>query len=368
MSFVEHFSKLEDPRSHINRKHDLMDILFLSISAVMSGAEGWKEIHQFGVTKLDWLRRFRPFDAGIPVDDTIARVIRALEPAKMMECFVNWVNEKRGAQGSRLIAIDGKTFRHAYSGDVKEALHTISVWSKDDGLVLGQYKSKGKKNEIETVQEVIELLELKGATVTLDAMHCQTKTAAAIRKQGGDYVLCVKNNQKGLREELDWWFDGYEGNLPPSGDVYEETDAGHGRVEHRRYEVLPVTEQLEKARKWKDAKSIVRVRRERHAKGKITQEVLLYISSLEPNAKELADAIRGHWEVENKLHWVLDVTFREDDSRIRIGDGAENVGILRRFCLNLAKLHPKKDSMKGKLRSAGWNDDFRAELLFGVKS
>jgi len=367
MSFLDHFAELPDPRSDINRKYALLDIVFLTVTAILSGAEGWSDIEKFGKTKLPWLRKFRAFENGIPVDDTIARLIRAIEPTKMTECFISWVNEMRRHKGHEFIAIDGKTLRHSFEAAPKNALNSITVWLRESGLVFCQQKSEGKKNEITSAQALISSLELANSTVTLDAMHCQKKTAKLIRQRKAHYVLCVKGNQKGLLEELTDWFDGYGDSFPKSVSTFEETDAGHGRIEVRRYTQLPITEQLVKASAWKDACSIVRVERERHIAEKQTIETIYYITSHKPNARFIADAIRSHWQVENKVHWVLDVVYREDDCRIRRGNGAENIAIFRRLCMNLARLHPKKDSMRGKLKSAGWNDDFREELLFGIK-
>lgn len=366
MSFLKHFADLPDPRSHINREHDLLDIVFLSVCAVLSGAEGWTDIKKFGDKKLEWLRKFRRFDNGIPVDDTIARVIRAIDPAKMTECFIGWVNEVRRQTGHQFIAIDGKTFRHSAQSEPNDALHAITVWLREQGLVFCQRKSEGKKNEIKSVQSLIETLEVADATVTLDAMHCQKATAKLLRRRKAHYVLCVKDNQKGLREELQWWFEGFDGHWPAGASTFEQTDAGHGRVEVRRYVHLPIAEHLPVAARWEGARSVIRVERERHVGQKITCETVYYISSHEPNAAFIADAIRSHWEVENKAHWILDVVYKEDDCRIRRDDGAQNVGLIRRLCMNLARLHPAKDSMRGKLKAAGWDDDFRAALVFGA--
>lgn len=370
MSFIDHFQTLEDPRSHINRRHELLDVLFLTLSAVLAGAEGWKDIKDFGDEKLDWLRQFREFKHGIPVDDTIARIISALDARKMMACFIGWVNEIRTRRGSDLIAIDGKTFRRAHTAKKSDALHTLCAWSKRNGVVLAQMKSEGKKNEIATAQKMIEMLELAGATVSLDAMHCQRKTAAAIIKRKGHYVLNVKTNQKGLHEAVVDVFSGYEehGALPRETVRHDTLDAGHGRIETRRYEALPVPEWMDKRTLWQGMKSIIRVTRVRELKEGTTQEIMYYISShTAEDLGHIADAIRSHWEIENKVHWVLDVTYREDSCRIRRGDGAENIGLLRRMCLNLSRLHPKKDSMRGKLKAAGWSDHFREELLFGCQ-
>ncbi len=366
MSFLAHFADLPDPRSHINRAYDLLDIVFLTVSAVLSGAEGWKDIEKFGHKKLAWLRQFRPFTAGIPVDDTIARIIRALDTEKLVQCFIGWVNALRRQQGHQLIAIDGKTLRHSFNAKPNDALHAITVWLREQSLVFCQSESAGKGNELHSVQALIEMLEIANATVTLDALHCQRRTAELLRKRQAHYVLCVKNNQKGLREELHWWFEGFAERWPEGADTFVETDAGHGRIEVRRYTQLPVTEQLVQTAKWADVRSVIRVERERLIGEKRTCETVYYLSSHAPNAAFIAEAIRSHWEVENKVHWVLDVVYREDDSRIRRGNGAFNVGLIRRLCLNLARQHPTRDSMRGKLKAAGWDDTFREQLLFGI--
>lgn len=369
MSFLEHFAELPDPRSHINRSHDLLDIVFLTVTAVLSGAEGWKDIEDFGRYKLEWMRKYRAFENGIPVDDTIARIIRALEPERLSECFIAWVNSLRAQQGHELIAIDGKTLRHSHDGAPKDALHAITVWLREHSLVFSQTESAGKKNEIQTVQRLIDTLELNNTTVTLDAMHCQKNTAKRLRKKKAEYVLCVKDNQKGLHEELAWWFEGFAEQLPAEADTHEETDAGHGRIEVRRTTQLPITAELTAASAWPDARSVIRVERQRTIKGKQTTETVYYISSHHPGkAAFIAHAIRAHWEVENKVHWVLDVVYREDDSRIRRGNGAFNVGLIRRLCMNLARLNPEKNSMRGKLKRAGWDDEFRTALLLGNRN
>ena len=356
MCFLDHFESLEDPRSTINRSHDLLDIVFLTVSAVLSGAQGWKDIKDFGDVKLPWLRQFRAFEHGIPVDDTIARVISTLAPEAMMSCFIDWVNELRAAQGAECIAIDGKTFRRSHDGEKKEALHALNAWSSTHGLVLAQMKSAGKKNEIATAQQMIEMLELKGATVTLDAMHCQRDTAKAIVKKKGDYVLNVKKNQLGLYESVADLFDGYEqfGGWPDERTQFEQVDSGHGRIEERHYTCLPVPKDFQGRSKWTGLKTLIRVTRIRHVKDTISTETLYYIASLDTaDSERIARAIRSHWEVENKVHWVLDVTFREDDCRIRGDDGAQNIGLVRRMCLNLTRMHPKRTPWRESSRPRG---------------
>ncbi len=367
MAFMDHFEQLTDPRSHINKRHDLHDILFLVVSAILSGAEGWKDIKEFGDVKLDWLRQFRAFEEGIPVDDTIARVISALVPEQFLCCFVSWVNELREATGKDVLAIDGKTLRRSHDGNRTSALHMVSVWSCKNRLVLGQSRSVGKQNEIETVMALLELLELKGSTVTLDAMSCQKKIAKKIKSKGADYLISLKGNQGNLHKEVKAYFHKMHRDAPEliQAGQTETTDVGHGRIEVRRYRQLALTDWISEARQWAGAMSIVEVERERHIGETRSTEIQYYLSSLEVNPQQGAETIRSHWGVENQVHWVLDVTFKEDDSRIRRENGAENMGMMRRFCMNLARLNKGKNSLRGKLKNAGWNDAFRAELLFG---
>ena len=367
MSLLTHLATIDDPRRDINKKHELLDILFLTVSGVLSGAEGWKDIKDFGDEKLEWLRRYRPFANGMPVDDTIARVVRALDPEQFNRAFLNWVNEVRAAQGQEQIALDGKTLRRSHDGEKDTALHSITAWGHECGLVLAQMRSSGKKNEQASVMAMLDLLQVKGAHITADAMNTQKKIARKIRKKQGDYTLSLKDNHKTLREEIKAYFHKVRRDEPAQIAVYEEVDGGHGRVEKRVCRQLPVSDWVSGAAQWPGLQTIIEMERERHLPGKdMETEIQYYISSLPVDAQRVAQGIRRHWEVENKAHWVLDVAFKEDDSRIRKGDGAENVGIIRRFCLNLARLDPSKNSMRGKLKQAGWSDTRRAEILFGA--
>jgi predicted transposase YbfD/YdcC len=365
MSFIEHFSIIEDPRKDINVKYDFIDILFLTVSAVVSGAEGWQNIEDFGHDKLDWLRLHRLFKQGVPVDDTIARIIRAISPKQFNQAFINWVNEVRRDNGKEQIAIDGKTLRHSFDGERHSALHSITAWSKSNGLVLAQARSEGKKNENASVLDMLDTLNISGAIVSADAMNTQKKIVAKIVKNGGDYVLCVKNNHKKLKEEIAAYFHKVTRDTPEHIQCHEEVDSGHGRIESRYYRQLRMNEWIEEGNNWQGIQTIIEVTRKRIIKDKTQQETLYYISSLMPDILQISDAIRGHWEVENKVHWVLDVTFKEDDCRIRKEDGAENVGIIRRFVLNLSRLHPSKISLRRKLKRAARVDEFRAEIIFG---
>ncbi|MDP8042402.1 ISAs1 family transposase [Pasteurella atlantica] len=367
MAFIEHFNQLEDSRSHINKKHDLLDIIFLTVTAILSGAEGWKGIKLFGDEKLQWLRKFRAFENGIPVDDTIARIVSSLDPQELTHCFMRWVNEIREANGQSVIAFDGKTLRHSFDGDRKTALHSVSAYATDQKLVLSQSKSKGKKNEVETVLELIEILEIKGNIVTADAMHCLKKVTKAIDKKGGDYVLQVKDNQKKLLQEIESFYHKTRRDTPVliEQNKFEQIDGEHGRLEERTYTQLAVTDWLEQTNGWSNLNSIIEVVRKRTIKEKKSEEVSYYISSLPVAPEIVAKAIRSHWSIENSSHWVLDVIFKEDESRIRRENAPENMAIFRRFAMNLARLSPIKDSMKSKLQRAGWSDKIREQLIFG---
>jgi len=368
MTFLDYFQELDDPRSHINRKHDLLDILFLTMSAILSGSEGWEGIEEFGQIKLSWLRKYRRFENGIPRHDTIARVISALEPEQLVSCFINWVNEVRSTHGQDIIAIDGKTLRRSHDGERKAALHLISAYCCNTGLVLAQAESKGKKNEIQTVPEVLDLLVLKDCTVTLDAMSCQKKIAEKIRRKKAHYVLALKGNQGKLNDEVKAWAhkmerEGFQG---VSHQRFEQIESGHGRIEERYYRQFQVNDWLSQAHSWTDLTTIIEVRRVRHHKDKTSEETQYYISSLPLDAERAGKAIRSHWAIENSSHWVLDVTFSEDDCRIRRNHAPENMAAIRRFVMNLAKIDTSvQRSMKRKRQMAGWDDDIRSTLMFG---
>lgn len=368
MSFIDYFGSVNDPRKDINVKHELLDVIFLAITGVTSGCEGWKDIYEFGCAKIEWLRKYRPFKNGIPVDDTIARIISALVPEEFTKSFIDWVNELRRYEGKEQISIDGKTLRHSFdSGDRMSALHSVTVWSKSNGLVLAQSRSKGKKNENKTVMELLDLIEINNAIITMDAMNTQRSIEAKLIQRKADYVLPVKENQKNLLEEIQDYFV-YMNQKHTEvilKSTYSEVDAGHGRIENRTYCQLLINELIPEAGKWSGIKTVIEVSRRRELKGHVENEIQYYISSLPINLPLIADTIRGHWEVENKAHYVLDVTYREDDSRIRRENAAENIAVARRFALNLARLHPKKDSMRGKLKHAMWSDDFRDQIILG---
>jgi predicted transposase YbfD/YdcC len=366
-TFIEYFSDLKDPRDDKNKKHELMDILFLVIAAVISGAEGWEAIETFGEEKLDWLRKYFPFANGVPSHDCIRMVMISLSPRALQACFVRWVQAVVEVAEGEVVAIDGKTIRRSFNrAEGLGAIHMVSAWAKRNGVSLGQVKTKEKSNEITAIPALLGLLELRGCIVTLDAMGCQREIAEKIREQGADYVLAVKKNQKELHQAIEDYFETAEGadyRAVPL-ERLEEVDSGHGRVEVRRYQLVPDLRTLPKPEQWKDLQGIARVECERHRGDRVSTEVRYYITSFGQDVGRLAEAVRGHWGIENSLHWVLDVTFQEDDSRLRSGYGAENFAVIRHIALNLLKREPSKGSLKRKRYKAALSNKFRSNVLF----
>lgn len=367
LSLQEVFSTLEDPRVERHKRHKLLDILILTICAVISGAEGWEAIEQFGKDKEAWLRQWLELENGIPSHDCIARVIARLEPAKLSECFIAWVQEVAELTAGEVVAIDGKTARRSYDRQGKRgAIHMVSAWASQAGLSLGQIKTEEKSNEITAIPMLLELLELKGCIVTIDAMGCQTDIAAHIVSQQADYVLAVKANQKRLHEAVSDYFDVAVASGNPTLcqlQCHEETTAGHGRIETRRCYLSTCLDTLPDADRWQGLAGIGLVESERCINGEVSIERRHYLCSL-TDVKAFAHAARAHWGVENGLHWVLDVTFREDDSRIRTGYAPENFNIVRQLAINLLKNEPSQLSIKRKRFRAALNDQFREQVIF----
>lgn len=367
LSLEEAFSSLEDPRVERNKKHLLLDIIILTVCAVISGAEGWESIEQFGEDKLDWLRKWIPLANGIPSHDCIARVISRILPAQMTDCFIAWTQSVAQITEGEVVAIDGKTARHSYNRkDNLGAIHMVSAWASKAGMSLGQVKTEAKSNEITAIPILLQMLEIKGCIITIDAMGCQTEIATQIIEKQADYVLAVKDNQKRLHEAIvDFFDEAKAANNPELCQLqqYEETGAGHGRVETRRFYLSTCLDTLPDAQRWKGLKSIGMVESERTVEGKTSIERRHYICSLS-DIEPFAHAVRAHWRVENSLHWVLDVTFREDDSRIRTGYAPENFNIIRQLSINLLKRESSKLSLKRKRFRASLSDQFREDIIF----
>jgi len=367
-SLVEHFSNLQDYRVERRKRHELIDVIVLSISAVISGAEGWKDIVDFGHDKLDWLRKFVPLENGIPSDDTVARIIAGLSTKGFQSCFQSWIQSVAKLTEGEIISIDGKTHRRSHDKKAnKKALHMVSAWASENNMVLGQVKTREKSNEITAIPELLNILELKGCIVTIDAMGCQEAIVDDIIDKKGDYAIAVKGNQGNLYASVIDFFDTAEQTDYKSINYYfdETVDKDHGRLEIRRYWISDNLDSIYKTDKWKGLAAIGMVESERHEGGKVSKEKRYYILSFF-EISLFIKAVRSHWGIENKVHWVLDVTFREDESRIRRGNSTHNMGVIRHMALNLLKKEKTKRSIAGKRLRSALNDDFRAKVLCSI--
>jgi predicted transposase YbfD/YdcC len=369
-SFADCFSNIPDHRVIGRSDYPLIEILFLCISAIVSGMDGWEDIEEFGNGKLDWLRKYFPYEKGIPKHDTIARVMAVISPKALQESFVNWVQCVSDITEGEIIAIDGKQARRSYDKrSRRSAIHMVSAWASQNGIVLGQQKTDDKSNEITAIPKLLKLLEIKGCIITIDAMGCQKDIAQAIQEKGADYVLALKGNQGKLNDEVRDFFETAikEQFKNIEKDEYIEFDKGHGRLESRRCYAVEVPAYLKEFKNdWKGLKSFVCIQSERDLGEKIERENRYYISSLMPNAERLAKAVRSHWGIENSLHWVLDMTFKEDASRIRRGVAAENMTVMKHLAINLLKKDQKnKISLPRKRRKALLYDDYRDNVIAG---
>lgn len=366
-SLVACFSRIEDPRVERTRIHDLTDILILSVLAVIAGAEGWEDIREYGVNKEGFLRKFLQLQNGIPSEDTISRVMRMLRPSVVQDAFMDWVDEMQGNMGVKRIAIDGKSLRRSHDrSTARKMLHCVCAWSVENQLVLGEQAVDEKSNEITAIPKLLDVLDLKGATVTIDAMGCQKEIAAKIIDGGGHYVLGAKDNHPTLCDAIAAYFtaaheEGFVGHEVRKHTTHEK---GHGRVETRHYFQCEIPASMQRLTSgWSKMKTICQVINITIRDGKETSEVRYYISSLPLGVKRFAESARGHWGIENSLHWVLDVTFNEDQSRIRKDFGAENFGLLRRFAIGIINQDTSKGSVRKKRKRAAWNDDFLLTLI-----
>ena len=363
-SLLTHFQALEDPRLERSRLHDLLDIVAIAICAIICGADSWVEVEKFGHAKHGWLKRFLRLPDGIPSHDTFGRVFAALDPDQFQACFAAWVADVADALDLKHVAIDGKTLRGSHdrkNGQV--ALHLVSAWAVEGHLTLGQEAVAEKSNEITAIPKLLEVLDVEGALVTIDAIGCQKAIAEKVIEQGGDYVLSVKENQPTLYEQIEQldlaaFEEEYEGI-----DSTDEEEGGHGRQEFRACWVLTDLEGISERSKWPGLQSVIVVVRDRTAAGKKSCEKHYYISSRVMTAEGFQKVIRGHWGIENSLHWVLDVVFDEDRSRVRKDHGPENFGLLRRMAVSMLKAEKSKGSIRGKRLIAGWNNDFLEKVF-----
>ncbi len=358
---LKYFSELRDPRVERNRDHLLEEILLIAIAAVLSGAESWNDIADYGKAKREWLKTFLTLPGGIPSHDTFNRVFAALDPLEMEKGFAAWVSSIAKLTAGEVVAIDGKALCGSRESGKKKLVHMVSAWAEGNGLVLAQRKVDEKSNEITAIPKLLDALELAGTVVTIDAMGCQKTIAEKIVGKKADYILAVKENQGLLLEEIKDSF-----RQLPIEFVAEEIDCGHGRVEQRRCSVIADLGLIEKAAEWASLQGLVRIEAERYHKltGKTEREIRYYITSLKPDAARLNRAIRQHWGIENKLHWVLDVGFGEDLSRKRAGHAAQNFSPLNRIALNMLKQEKtSKRGIKGKRLNAAWDHPYLLKLL-----
>jgi len=363
-AFLDHFADLEEPRSRESR-HDLQELLLVAVCAVLSGADGWASVALWGQTKLGWLRQFLPFENGTASHDTFGRVFAMLDAAVFERCFISWMTSVCGAFQGLEVAIDGKTLRQSKSRGGK-AIHMVSAFASGLGLTLGQVKTAEKSNEITAIPELLDALLLKGCIVTIDAAGCQTAIAAKIVEKECDYALAVKNNQPSLAQAIEGFFNGAQqkawDGVPHTFAEWVEKD--HGRIETRRCWAVDDLGCLGKDHKWTQPKTLVLVEAIREINGAASTERRYYISSLRADAERMGTVVRGHWGVENGLHWSLDVAYGEDQARMREGNSAENFSILRRITLNLLKPDKTvKAGIKNKRLKAGWDDAYRAKIL-----
>ncbi|HIF5960634.1 TPA: ISAs1 family transposase [Vibrio parahaemolyticus] len=366
MNLIEHLSVVEDTRSDINQKHDLIDVMFLVISAIASGCEGWQDIEFFGKEKLDWLRKHRPFEHGIPRRHTIARILRSVVAESLLEALALWINEQRTTQNKPIIAFDGKVLRGSYRNDRKTALQLVTAYDTERGLVLSQKPTETKNGEISIVRQMLDVINVKGSVITIDALHCQRETLEKIKEKQAHVVVQVKNNQPKLRaavvEQFQAVFDAGIEKI-----VTEVKEKKHGRNEERYEFQLKAKLPDDLVEKWPTVRSIIAVERHRVINGKGSVDTSYYISSLSPNHKLLGHYIRQHWRIENSQHYVLDVIFKEDSSRITLDGAVENIALFRRFVMNMLKqCDCGAPSQKVKMKKAGWNDDYRARVFFGL--
>lgn len=368
-SIGSYFESLSDPRHTRNRKHRLVDIIVIAVCGMICGCEGTTAIHRWAIERHDWLRQFLPLANGIPSRDCIRRLLMALQPAAFQKCFQDWIAQAIPTDGNgpaRLIAIDGKTCRR--SRDTTHGLgplHIVSAWASEEGIALGQVATEEKSNEITAIPQLLGQIDLRNTVVTIDAMGCQKEITRDIVVGGGDFVIAVKDNQPKLHAAIGTYFEEQlERDLEDLRYRSNETrDIGHGRVDERSYYLSRIPQHFPLKEEWPWIRAIgFSVRITRHADGREVDEVRYYALSRYLSGKRFSEAVRGHWSIES-MHWVLDVTFREDDSRTRERTLGNNLSWLRRFAVTLLKRHPVKDSLRGKMIRCMLNTEFLTEVL-----
>jgi predicted transposase YbfD/YdcC len=375
-SLVFHLSRVPDPRIDRRKEHDLVDILVIAVCTLLCAGETFNDMEDFGKAKQEWFKTFLRLRNGIPSHDTFNRVFAAIDPKEFLECFLRWTQSVRQEVAKEVVALDGKALRRALNKD-QSAKYVVSAWAESNGLVLGQLKVADKSNEITAVPELLRVLELSGCIVTMDAMGCQKKIAREIIEADADYVLALKGNQETVHAEVKAFLDsalaerqspravGAKLSKEAAGLAQLETvEKDHGRLETRRYYQSDQLGWFADGRKWEGLRSVGMVESIREIEGKATCERRYYLSSLPLGVDTFARAVRSHWGVENKVHWVMDVCFGEDKSRARMGYAAENLASLRRLALNMLKKETtKKRGIRGKQLNASWDHPYLLRLL-----
>lgn len=370
---IKHFQDLPDPRVDRTKEHELIDILIIAVCTLLCGGESFNDMEDFGKAKQEWFKTFLNLRQGIPSHDTFNRLFAALDPEQFLECFLRWTQSLRQAVAQEIVALDGKALRRAVDRD-QSIKYVVSAWAESNHLVLGQLKVADKSNEITAVPELLRVLELSGCIVTMDAMGCQKKIAKEIIEADADYVLALKGNQETVHQEVQSFPDQIvqektaPGRRPSKAAValakWETVEKDHGRIETRRYYQSTELDWFAERSKWEGLRSVGMVEAIRELNGVRSVERRYYLSSLALDAELFARAVRAHWGVENKVHWVMDVCFREDQSRARSGYAAENLATLRRLALNLLKQEKtKKRGIKGKQLNASWDHSYLLRLL-----
>ncbi|HEX8676507.1 MAG TPA: ISAs1 family transposase [Segetibacter sp.] len=362
---IRFFEAMEDPRVERTKHHKIIDIIIITIAAVICGCEDWNEIELFGKFKKEWLSTFLELPNGIPSHDTFNRFFAALNPEALQQCFLNWIQEVARITEGRIISIDGKRLCGSGVEGKKAIVHMVSAWCNANNMVLGQVKTDDKSNEITAIPELLNLLDIKGCTVTIDAMGCQTEIAAKIIEKEADYLLAVKGNQGHLFDDIKEAFEHTASGQQPTATTLE---VDHGRIEKRTCHVIDDVDWICNNKEWKGLKRLIKITAERTDKssGEQSQECRYYISSSALKVNELLSATRQHWGIENKLHWMLDVNFGEDASQKRAGNAAQNFSVITRIALNLLQNEKsKKLSIKKKRLAAGWEHSYLEKLLFG---
>jgi predicted transposase YbfD/YdcC len=371
-SISVHFASLTDPRLDRSKLHSLHDILVIAFSAIIAGCEGWAEVEDFAREREDWYRSFLNLPNGIPSHDTLGRVFSLLDPAEFARCFAAWAQDAARAVDGEVIAIDGKTARRSFDSATKKSpVHMVSAWAAGRQLVLGQIATEEKSNEITAIPKLLKLLCVQGCVVTVDAIGAQKKIAEAIVEGGGDYLFALKGNQPTLQQEVQDFFESAvaEGWKGVPNEHAESTDKGHGRIERRRCWCSSDVAWFEDRKQWCGLRSFVMVEEERSVGAKTSRETRYFLSSLDgKDARRTLEAVRAHWSIENCLHWSLDVTFAEDESRIRKDHAPANAAMLRRMALNALKsVRGDKRSLKIRTKMCGWSPDYHLKVLMGSR-